>query len=439
MSQFFAHVNDFVLRRPLVSIVTDDARSALQVDTARYDLIVSEPSNPWLAGVATLYTPEFFRIARARLTDDGVFCQWVQTYQVSVPVVATLVGNMQQVFSYVEVWAGVPGDLIVLGSARPFAYSGPALERLFVPHSATGEMIREYLGTDTPTAYLGRRLLAASDVRRLTARATLVHDDDRPVLEFVAARQFMDLRSRDVFDSVVALAGVGRGDSSAVIARARALSVRRWDLTRLKYVEAAYRVAPRDDYWSVQLGGLLLAENHPEFADSALRRLLRTNASPPPDAWLLSGVLNLRAGRLAAARAQFTRALAAGADTAETSANLAVVAVREGRWSEAIANARRGLEAARGTARHPYPMYALREAWDSLALRGPADEVERLLTAAVARRPNIATIHEHQALAALRAGNCDSGIQGLLQMMDFGYERADAADLVARCRRGERF
>src|SRR2546426_9330725 len=88
MSRFFLHVNDTVLARPTVSVVVDDARSALQIDRARYDVIVSEPSNPWLAGVATLYTPEFFRIVRERLTEDGVFCQWVQLYQVPLSVVA---------------------------------------------------------------------------------------------------------------------------------------------------------------------------------------------------------------------------------------------------------------------------------------------------------------------------------------------------------------
>src|SRR5438874_2561174 len=75
MSRFFLHVNDTVLARSNVSVAVDDARSALQIDRARYDVIVSEPSNPWLAGVATLYTPEFFRIVRGRLTDEGVFCQ----------------------------------------------------------------------------------------------------------------------------------------------------------------------------------------------------------------------------------------------------------------------------------------------------------------------------------------------------------------------------
>src|SRR5881396_1731440 len=122
MSRFFLHVNDTVLTRPTVSVVVDDARSALQIDRARYDVIVSEPSNPWLAGVATLYTPEFFRIVRDRLTDGGVFSQWVQLYQLPTPVVAGIVRNLAAVFPHVQIWFSSPGDVIVLGSTQPLRY-----------------------------------------------------------------------------------------------------------------------------------------------------------------------------------------------------------------------------------------------------------------------------------------------------------------------------
>src|SRR5258706_11593147 len=94
MDRFFRQVIDTALARPNVSVIVDDARSALQIDPTRYDIVVSEPSNPWLAGVATLYTPEFFRVVRSRLADDGVFCQWVQLYQLPLPVVAGTVPNL---------------------------------------------------------------------------------------------------------------------------------------------------------------------------------------------------------------------------------------------------------------------------------------------------------------------------------------------------------
>ena len=75
-----------------------------------------EPSIPWIAGIATLYTPEFFRIAKSRLADDGVFCQWVQLYQLPLPIVAGIVRSLREVFPHVNVWFGGTADLLVLGS-----------------------------------------------------------------------------------------------------------------------------------------------------------------------------------------------------------------------------------------------------------------------------------------------------------------------------------
>jgi len=63
-------------------------------------------SNPWVAGIATLYTPEFFPDRPLAPDEDGVFCQWVQLYQLPLPVVAGIVRNVQEVFPHVEVWFG---------------------------------------------------------------------------------------------------------------------------------------------------------------------------------------------------------------------------------------------------------------------------------------------------------------------------------------------
>src|SRR6185369_10669523 len=73
-SQYFNHVNN----RPL-----DDPRTKLIVTPYRYDIIVSEPSHPWVPGVANLFTEEFFQLGRERLSEQGVFVQWLQIYQLS--------------------------------------------------------------------------------------------------------------------------------------------------------------------------------------------------------------------------------------------------------------------------------------------------------------------------------------------------------------------
>src|SRR3989440_780716 len=207
MDRFFRHVNDTALARPNLSVIVDDARSALQIDPTQYDVVVSEPSNPWLAGVATLYTPEFFRVVRSRLADDGVFCQWVQLYQLPLPVVAGIVRNVRAVFPHVQVWFSSPWDLMVVGSANPLRYDSAWLDRLFGAHGAVAGLGREYLAVDAPADFLGHFLLGEAGVARLVALADLTHSDDRPALEFVAARRFLDSEGVGVvFDSLVTIA-----------------------------------------------------------------------------------------------------------------------------------------------------------------------------------------------------------------------------------------
>src|SRR5205823_3420247 len=201
----FARVNDSVLARPIVSAVTDDARSALQLRRDQFDLIVSEPSNPWVAGVATLYTPEFFQIVRSRLADDGVFCQWIQLYQLPLSVVAGLVANVREVFPHVEVWFFGHLGLLVLGSGRPLHYAPAWLTELLAPGAELGTLGREWLAIDSAGDLVGHRVLGEKGVARLAERATFEHRDDQPELEFVAARRFLDpVSDRHVFDSLVA-------------------------------------------------------------------------------------------------------------------------------------------------------------------------------------------------------------------------------------------
>src|SRR3989454_428401 len=211
MDSFFLRVNDSVLTRPNVHAVVDDARSALQLDRDRYDVIVSEPSNPWVAGIATLYTPEFFRIAKTRLADDGVFCQWIQLYQLPLPIVAGIVRSLREVFPYVHVWFGGTADLFVLGSLRPLSYDRTWLARLIGRGGPLQGLATEWLSIDSPEEDFGRMLLGDSGATRLLARAAFVHTDDRPRLEVVAARRFLDPLS-DVYAVFDSLVQIGPGD-----------------------------------------------------------------------------------------------------------------------------------------------------------------------------------------------------------------------------------
>jgi len=437
MDRFFLHVNDTALARPNVSVIVDDARSALQIDPTRYDIVVSEPSNPWLAGVATLYTPEFFRVVRSRLADDGVFCQWVQLYQLPLPVVAGIVRNVRAVFPHVQLWFGAPGDVMVLGSPRPLRYDRAWLSRLVGTGGALGVLGREYLGVDQPEDYFGHFLLGEAGVTRLLERPAIVHRDDRPRLEFLAARRFIDRRGTEgVFDSLADIRAATQGlDGTSPLGFARVLAVRRGDPASLRYLDAVRRAQPDEPFWTASTAAILLGLGDTTFADSALARVLRTGENR--EALLLSGLVALRRGQEPRARVLLGGALAAGADTAETLAGLAALDARAGRWGGAAAETRAALAAARGTLRHPYPREWLSEALSLFTLNGPAATADSLLAAAVTGRSGWYKLHELRAVAALRVGRCDVAAEQFLLLIDFGIELADAPAWVERCRRGE--
>ena len=437
MSRYFTGVNDSVLARPVVSAVVDDARSALQLQRDRFDVIVSEPSNPWVAGVATLYTPEFFRIVRARLAEDGVFCQWVQLYQLSLPIVAGIVGNLRAVFPHVEVWFSTGLDVMVLASGRPLHYERAWLDRLLAPSTPIGQLSSEWLGIDSTGDYFGRRLLGDIGVARLTDGATLVHRDDRPQLEFVAARRFLDpVWDAGLFDSLLAI-GERAGDSSGAspVLRARAMTAPRVQALMREIVEAASRARPDDAMWTVRVARARYAEGDTAFADSVVPRVL--SRSRHPEALFFAAFLAQRRGDAARQRALLEEALARGGDTAEARAGLGALAARAGHWTEAATDVLAALAAGRGTFRHPFAGEALRDALTRLALAGPPSLADSVLTAAVATRPGWATLYELRALVALRDDRCDAAASQFLVLVDFGIEREDAPERIRRCHRGE--
>jgi spermidine synthase/alkylhydroperoxidase/carboxymuconolactone decarboxylase family protein YurZ len=438
MDSLFYSVNDTVLARPNVSAVVDDARSALQLDRTRYDVIVSEPSNPWVAGIATLYTPEFFRIARSRLADDGIFCQWIQLYQLPLPIVAGIVRSLREVFPHVHVWFGGTSDLVVLASGRPISYDRQWVAQLLGPGGELHGLGREWLSIDSLDQYFGRMLLGDSGVTRLITRATFDHTDNRPRLEFVAARRFLDpgAAAHAVFDSLMQIGT--RDDGTSPFALLRILALRRGDPGVLPYLEGARRAQPDVAEWSVRMAGIRLAMGDTARADSLLETVLA------PGRHLRSDALVMRA-LLAAVRSRplatvwLREALAAGGDTAQLRAALALIAARSQRWDEAAREARGALSAARGTFRHPFPGEFLSQALGQIAIDAPPALADSVLRYAVNRRPGSARYRELAAVAALRAGRCEDAAAGFVELLDFAMQRANGPALVRDCWAGQGF
>jgi len=117
-AEHFQPFNSRALTDPRSRIHVEDAKTFFSAARNRYDVIVSEPSNPWVSGVASLFTTEFYRDIRRYLSDGGVFVQWVQLYETSPVLLASIMAAMRPHFADYAVWASNDGDLIIVAVPR---------------------------------------------------------------------------------------------------------------------------------------------------------------------------------------------------------------------------------------------------------------------------------------------------------------------------------
>lgn len=115
--------NHTVLDDPRTHLVANDGRNhVLLAAPGTYDVIISEPSNPWITGVSNLFTREFLEIGKSRLKEGGVWSQWVQMYGMDTDDVRTLLATFADTYAYVLVYATIEeADLVLIGSDRPIA------------------------------------------------------------------------------------------------------------------------------------------------------------------------------------------------------------------------------------------------------------------------------------------------------------------------------
>lgn len=182
-SRFFVQENRNALADPRVHVRWGDGRSILATATQPYDLIISEPSNPWIAGIASLFTVDFYRRAREQLAPDGVFVQWLQNYSIFSRDMKMVVRTFQEVFPHTSIWSASPNDFVLVATPGPLAVD---LEGIAARAAASPGLRADLLRYDWDgEKLLFRRFLGEDDARRFGAGAPL-NSDDRPTLEFSA-------------------------------------------------------------------------------------------------------------------------------------------------------------------------------------------------------------------------------------------------------------
>jgi spermidine synthase len=95
-------------------IFTEDARTFLSTYSAQYDIIVAEPSNPWVSGVSSLFSDEFYELAARHLRPQGVLAQWLQLYEIEPRLVASVMASLAKTFSEYAIYATDNANMVIL-------------------------------------------------------------------------------------------------------------------------------------------------------------------------------------------------------------------------------------------------------------------------------------------------------------------------------------
>jgi spermidine synthase len=185
-SQHFQDVNNRPLDDPRLRMISNDGRNFIYTTSEKFDVIVSEPSNPWLTGVANLFTLEYFKRGAERLKEDGLFSQWLQIYEMAPEDVRTLVATFRAAFPYVYVFRGAEGDLMLLGSKSGQRLNLPVINSHFDDPKIAADLKR--INTTSASDLLSRFYMGPDEVTGLSEGAPL-NTDDNALIEFNAPRR----------------------------------------------------------------------------------------------------------------------------------------------------------------------------------------------------------------------------------------------------------
>lgn len=302
-AEYLAPLNRNVLKDPRVHIVLDDARNFLLTTREQYDLIVSEPSNPWIAGVAALYTDEFYRQAVSRLRPGGLFVQWVQAYSLFPEDFRMILATFLPHFPQVTLWRGEGPDYILLGQhdAAPLTldalrekWNNPALRADF-----------ESTGMRRPEGLIGYHRLDDSDLRKLAA-GSVRNTDNRNRLEYRAPRGLLIKGLED--------------ENRKAVWKQRSLP-----LSNILWLN--------DSIGALKAAAETMINNEDEDADNFMGYLDRAPESA--ELALLRGRWHLNGSRLDDAKKEFTTALRLDPQSLEAADGLASVARRQNQYDTA--------------------------------------------------------------------------------------------------------
>ncbi len=185
-ARYFHEGNLGVTEDPRFHSHIADGRNFILAAGEKYDIIISEPSNPWIAGIGNLFSIDFYKVCLDKLKEDGIYCQWIHTYGMDPATVKMVMNTFYSVFPHGDLWITQRGDLMLIGSRQPIRLD---YERLLsvVERNQNIQRYLELIDCENPRKLLGNYITSAKRVRAFAGDGR-INSDDRPLLEFDAPK-----------------------------------------------------------------------------------------------------------------------------------------------------------------------------------------------------------------------------------------------------------
>lgn len=185
--KLFAPWNRGVFTNNRVRIYHEDARTVLKLSPQQYDVIISEPSNPWMVGIGSVFSQEFYNLAASRLKPGGIMTQWFHLYEMDDATMNLVLRTFASVFPNMEIWDVGDRDVVILGSKQPWK-TGPAVyQQAFGLPGPHDDLIS--IGLLSPRTILARQLASQATAFAVPGPGP-VQSDNAPILDYDAPKAF---------------------------------------------------------------------------------------------------------------------------------------------------------------------------------------------------------------------------------------------------------
>jgi spermidine synthase len=180
-SDYFRPWNHDVLDDPVTELIIQDGRAHLQLTDRIYDVIISEPSNPWMAGLSALFTADYFSAAKEKLTVDGIFAQFIHSYQMDWNSYVMVCRTFSSVFDNAMLVRTKQGDYLMIGFKNTKGIYSQENIQSHLKHAQQSKNI-EILNGESMFSFI-----VTSDLKGFAGEG-LIHSDQNPYLEFAAPK-----------------------------------------------------------------------------------------------------------------------------------------------------------------------------------------------------------------------------------------------------------